>query len=303
MLRSCCSILLLFTITIQAQITGTVIDSATHEPIPYVNIWFEGEEIGATADENGRFELKDAIQSKSIVLSAVGYARRTIRIEDIHEEILLTPQAIVLDEVVIDKRKRTGRHKYVINSFKTIPQEQYTGLRDVGPFMLARLIPFKEEYKKSPYLSTVKFKVRKHRKELTFNLRLCHVNEDGSPGEPMHDKNIIVKQHLKKEYIIVDFSQLNITIPEDGFFVVAEFLIIQQNIVSSVYDNVSDKEGKTNPQSEWKFLYGLYGPEFVHEPSTSPDEGWLYKNGKWGKAEQKFKGKYGLLAAEVTLTD
>ncbi len=43
-----CTILAL---QIQAQLKGTVVNAVDKKPIPYVNIWFENENIGVTADE------------------------------------------------------------------------------------------------------------------------------------------------------------------------------------------------------------------------------------------------------------
>jgi hypothetical protein len=303
MIRLIFGLLLLVSVTSIAQVKSTILDNVTKEPIPYVNIWVEGEDVGTTADENGNFELNDTKQGTNLVFSAVGYGTISIELTEINETILLKPQTIQLEEVVINSKKRTGKNKRIVNGFKKVDQEQFVGIPDIGPFMLGRYVPYKPEYAHTPYLSTIKFKGRKHKKEFTFNLRLYTVNEDGSPGDMLHDKNIIIKQAPKKQDIIADLSMLNITIPPEGIFIVAEFLIKPENICSSVYDNVTDAEGNMRPEKEWKFLNYHYGPEFIHEQMESPDEGWLYKNGKWKKVEWKFKNKYGVLAAEVTLTD
>jgi hypothetical protein len=288
----------------KAQIKSTILDSTTKEPIPYVNIWVEGEDIGATADENGSFELNDTKQGTNLIFSAVGYGEITIAIADIKDKILLAPQSIQLDELVIDHRKKTGKHDIIINSLKNENLIEYNGLPDIGPFMLARYIPYRAEYSMTPFVDKIRFKTRKAHTEMTFNLRLYSVNpEDGSPGDVIYNENILMTLKAKKEYHIADLSHLNITIPPEGLFVVAEFFIIEKNICSSVYNRVTDEQGKILPEKEREFLYNLYGPEFVHERKDTPDEGWMYKNGKWQKNTNTFKGKYGVLAAEVTLTD
>jgi hypothetical protein len=48
-------LLFLFSISLSAQIKGVVKDSLTGNPIPYVNIWIENENIGTTSEEDGSF--------------------------------------------------------------------------------------------------------------------------------------------------------------------------------------------------------------------------------------------------------
>ena len=44
------------TLSVSAQIKGIVVDE-NKLPIPYVNIWVEGENIGTTSQEDGTFIL------------------------------------------------------------------------------------------------------------------------------------------------------------------------------------------------------------------------------------------------------
>ena len=102
-----------------AQIKATIIDSKTKEPVPYVNIAVEGKNINFNADEGGSFtlpETKDFKESKTIHLSAVGYADTAIDIASINNTIMLSPAVIVLDEVVIEGVK--SEKSIVVNPIK-----------------------------------------------------------------------------------------------------------------------------------------------------------------------------------------
>lgn len=58
----------------QNSITGVVIDSATREPIPSVNVFIANSMIGAATNLEGAFEIRDIPNGKyDIVVSMVGY--------------------------------------------------------------------------------------------------------------------------------------------------------------------------------------------------------------------------------------
>lgn len=55
-----------------SQIKGIVKDLISGEPIPYVNIWVENENIGTTSEENGQFQLNYNNYSKRIIFFFIG---------------------------------------------------------------------------------------------------------------------------------------------------------------------------------------------------------------------------------------
>ena len=61
-----------------SQIRGVVKDSISGEPIPFVNIWVENETIGTTSEADGTFFL-EASKQKNIVISVLGYERKTLK--------------------------------------------------------------------------------------------------------------------------------------------------------------------------------------------------------------------------------
>ena len=73
---------LFFTFSLNAQIRGVVKDSISGEPIPFVNIWVENETIGTTSEIDGSFFL-EASKEKNIVISVLGYERKTLKGKEI----------------------------------------------------------------------------------------------------------------------------------------------------------------------------------------------------------------------------
>lgn len=280
--------LIAFSVNGFAQTNGRIKDSATKEPIPYVNISVQGDKnIALSADENGSFTLPEVNASAKIVLSAVGYADATLTVSEVNDNILLTLKPIELNEVVIGNKKH--EHSFVVNPVKKA-KNTWIGHSggSSGILMVASYMPYKPEYEATPFLDKIHLKVQADRKN-TFNVRLYTVNPDGSPGEYLYGENILVTVTPKQKSAIVDFSKNAIRIPDEGFFVVMETITIKENRLGNSDDN--------------KFPAHMYayGPGFLCEMSNEL-QGWSYKEGQWQKNTKTEKG-YGKIVVEVTLTD
>jgi len=92
---------------LQAQTTrviGKVIDAATGEPLPFVNIAFTDSKIGTTSDMDGNYVLETFYATDSIRASSVGYSPRSFPIrKDVEQtiKIALEPSSQQLAEVVV----------------------------------------------------------------------------------------------------------------------------------------------------------------------------------------------------------
>jgi hypothetical protein len=285
----CLLVTALITFSTFAQIKSTIIDSTTKEPIPYVNISVQGEKnIEFSADENGSFTLPEVNASAEIVLSAVGYANTTLGISEIRQNILLTPKPIELAEVVIGNKK--GVHSFVVNPVKKAKHTfMGAGGGTNGSLLHATYIPYKVAYAATPYIDKIRLKTGGDF-SYTFNVRLQAVNEDGSPGDYLHNENILVKVKKGQKYADIDFSKTHLTIPEEGIFIAIEHIAIKENRLSH-YD-----DGSNFPAH----LYA-YGPTFLCEIGED-QMGWSYNEGKWKRYPKTEKGYSGFVI-EMTLTD
>ncbi|GAB2953222.1 DUF5686 and carboxypeptidase-like regulatory domain-containing protein [Hymenobacter coalescens] len=85
--------------------TGRITEVATGQPVPFASVYVKGTSFGATADEEGRYELKLNQPVDSLTASAVGYrpkSRRVSRTEPLQTVNFLLPSAAQqLGEVVI----------------------------------------------------------------------------------------------------------------------------------------------------------------------------------------------------------
>ena len=90
-----------------SQVTGVVVDSRTHEPLDYVNVYYEGRNIGTMTDEKGHFMLVEDSLSKELTVSTMGYETQIIRLPQSKKSLLikLRPEPKKIDDVTITAKK------------------------------------------------------------------------------------------------------------------------------------------------------------------------------------------------------
>ncbi len=89
-------------------LAGTVTDSITHEPIPYVALFLTGTNSGGLTDDNGRFQLRSSSRADSLKLSVMGYRTKSIPLKTTvnrRMNVQLAPVGVALSEVVVKPKK------------------------------------------------------------------------------------------------------------------------------------------------------------------------------------------------------
>lgn len=274
------------------QISAIVLDNDTKEAVPYVNIWVENENTGTTTDENGKFTI-DNSKGKTLILSSLGYETKNIGLSNIPKKIFLIPKAFELDEIIISSKK--AKTQKIIGEYNDDDIGFYYASNN-KPEIKARLFPYQPSYSETPFLSKIKFNIFSDVKNAKFNIRFYSVDERGEPGNPIYENNIIGTAKKGVHNITLDLSNVNITFPENGFFISYEWLIIDDN-----------KLKYSLPNDETGFLYE---PKIGLLPVTDNQSSWTFRNGNWKKVEKfsgntpkPYFGNYGTLAIELTLTD
>ncbi|MDQ3534645.1 MAG: carboxypeptidase-like regulatory domain-containing protein [Bacteroidota bacterium] len=67
-------------INVKAQetiVTGKILDANSGDSIPFANVFFLGTQTGATSDFDGFYKLKINVPVDSIVVSYIGYNRKS----------------------------------------------------------------------------------------------------------------------------------------------------------------------------------------------------------------------------------
>ncbi|MBQ8889354.1 MAG: carboxypeptidase-like regulatory domain-containing protein, partial [Bacteroidaceae bacterium] len=95
-----------------AQIKGVVTDAETGEPIPYLNVFYEGKGVGTITDMDGRFEVQKMVAWKELTFSSVGYETKIVPITYNTNTLEVKMKLLdhTLDEVVVKpKREKYSR--------------------------------------------------------------------------------------------------------------------------------------------------------------------------------------------------
>lgn len=70
----------MWTVSLCAQIHGTVTDSETGDPIPYLNIYYDGKGVGTITDMDGNYTIDYRPGWNQLTFSMVGYSTRVIEV-------------------------------------------------------------------------------------------------------------------------------------------------------------------------------------------------------------------------------
>ncbi|MFT5754722.1 MAG: hypothetical protein ACI924_001961 [Flavobacterium sp.] len=296
-------LLLLTTLSLSAQVKGVVLDSISGKPIAYVNIWVENENIGTTSEENGIF-LLEIKEEKNIVFSALGYETKILKSSEI-EKVNLYPKVYEMPEVVLEIPKN--------NEEIEVGNYESSGFRWHLNYNFSAIY-FKptEETEKHPYLKEIKFHTISKIKSSKIRIRIVECNSDLSIGKDIIDEEILVDIKKGNKKNIKDVSSLNIKIPEKGFYIVLEKLLIEENKYSFKV-NYKNQSGQNN-----NYRTFTYQPNFAYLPSE--DNNILYANNtlNWTKHDKvkiknpksyenllmrKYHDKYLVPSLEITLTN
>lgn len=262
-------LLLLFSVTISAQIKGVVKDSLTGKPISYVNVSVENENIRTTSEENGQFTINTTEKSQNLIFSALGFEKKTVKISN-SKEVFLKEITYDLDEVIISRRKESKQ----IEIGKIKKGEIYQAFEN-GPTIDIKFFEYNLKYLKTPYIKKVTFFADSRKENSTIKIHFYKVDSNGFPGEEMLKKDLIIP--LKKGVVknIFNVSDYNLRIPKNGIFVGFEKLLIENNTVEKTLNNAVTNTSKVYKTYLPYALYGRAEKEFI----------FTYNIGKWTKKE------------------
>ncbi len=83
------------------QITGTVIDASTGEPIAFASVQLKGTMTGTTTNESGKYTI-NAPGNGTLIFSFIGYTTVEIAINNQNVvNVSLSPEAVNLEDIVV----------------------------------------------------------------------------------------------------------------------------------------------------------------------------------------------------------
>jgi hypothetical protein len=268
-------LLLFLTITtsISAQIKGVVKDSVSNQPIPFVNIGVQNENIGVSSEENGEFLIPIRDKNKKLIFTAIGYEKKIVS-SNFVQTVVLKPKEYELKEVVIVAKFGTKRIE--IGETESPIRQAFEN----GPKIDTKFFPYNISYKKTKFIQKVVLLTDSKIDNASIKIHFYKVDNQGFPAEEMMQKDFIVsiKQGVNKHFF--DISDYNLTIPKTGIFIGFEKLIIAKNKVEKTILDQNTNETKTIITYAPLILYNVveressfsyYGGKW-HKESANPNE-------------------------------
>lgn len=247
---------LFFAVNAIAQTKGVVKDSVTGNPISYVSIWVENENIGTTSEENGEFNIATTDKKKNLIFSALGYQKKICKVSEA-QLVSLTPAAYELDEIVINNRKE--KKHLEIGKTKNAVAEAF----DNGPRMDAKYFPYSPDYKKTRWIKKAIILTDSRVEDATIKFHLYGVDEKGFPGEELLSKDYIVTIKKGVTRCEVDLTDFNLEMPKTGVFVVFEKLLIKKNKVEKTITDFNTNITKIQTTYSPLILYNAVERDFL----------------------------------------
>ena len=105
---------MLTAIVVRAQVTGTVIDARTRQPLDFVNVYYDGKNVGDQTDEKGQFILKEDSTWTELTVATMGYVTQKVKLvpgKNKGLRIRLQPEPRQLMEVAVTAKKQKYSRK------------------------------------------------------------------------------------------------------------------------------------------------------------------------------------------------
>lgn len=127
-------LLLPFTVLAQSTLSGTVVDKATGQPIPGVNVNVQGAPNGASTGFDGNYQLSNVKNGSKIVISFIGYKTQTIDFTGQKTlNVSLEEDTNQLQEVVVQVGYGTVKKKDATGSVSQISAKEFNKGINVTP--------------------------------------------------------------------------------------------------------------------------------------------------------------------------
>jgi hypothetical protein len=271
---------------------GQLLDATTKDPVVFANLSFLDTEKGISSNEDGTFRmyLNEKYMTGKIHISCLNYKDTIVQANTLQNSVLyLQPKNEILNEIILTRKLE---QKVVLDPVKKgIISMHSRGLR-----MVAKYFPNTKKNKCCSYLTkiTIEFPRRKNQNS-KFRFRVFSADKaTGKPAEDLLLENIPVTISEDDTQVVLDVTDHNIKMPDNGFFVAFEKLFIPYN-----------KYGKNekDPTEE-----GFYSPVIGVTKSKAfrkYSRNYIFTKGEWLELPYTKRGRLkGFVPAiSVTLTN
>lgn len=116
--------------TNQTQVSGTIRDAQSGSPLPFVDVFFVGTDIGSTSDIDGYFSIETTTPVDSLGFAYLGFERKHIRIlsqTSQQVDVVLSPSSLDLVTATITaKRGKAPKDTAALSLWRKVVRQKYT---------------------------------------------------------------------------------------------------------------------------------------------------------------------------------
>ncbi|MFY7909503.1 MAG: TonB-dependent receptor [Emticicia sp.] len=230
--------------TINATVSGKVIDAITNEPLIGASVSIKGTTNGSITDINGEFSLLTGQKLPfTIVVSSVGYLKKEIVINDNKIEIKLEQDVNKLADVVVSSRRRQEAVQDI-----PIPISVIRGAtaEDAGAFNVNRLkelVPTVQLYASNARNTTLNIRGLGS----TFGL----TNDGIDPGVGFYVDGVYYARPAATALDFVDIDRVEVLRGPQG-------TLFGKNTTAGAF-NITTREASFDPTASFELSYGNYG--------------------------------------------
>lgn len=213
-------------------LTGQVQAQPTGQPIPFASLGIKGKNVGAVADEQGRFTLRvpTAFTTDTLTFSAIGYRSQVVAVASFARlqpgTIALAPVATALQEVVVQapatKTRRIGTTTHNPLLWGNVQQKDSHDMVEFAAFIPLANTP-------SELVQAHIFLRRPTADTVTFRLNFYGAGPD-QPGERLVEQPILVRTAIANGWLTIDLTKYALTL-QRNFYLGFEFLPEKQAAV------------------------------------------------------------------------
>ena len=96
---------------LSAQIYGVVTDAETGEPLPYLNVYYDGKGVGTVTNFDGEYRISAREGWTKLHFSMVGYTTQIVNVSHRTRKLNVKMKPVMLTEVVVKNKKKKYSRK------------------------------------------------------------------------------------------------------------------------------------------------------------------------------------------------
>jgi hypothetical protein len=214
-----------------SQVKSILIDAQTEKPVPYASVYIKNTERGTSSNLDGSFTIEIG-KGDTIIISSIGYKNLELPLSEIDDTTFMENEIRQLNEVTIMAKRKSilFPERIVIGKVRSSFFANNYWLGGGGkPFKIAKYFNFKSVYKKTRFIESITLETLSEMKGAKFSINFYTQGKNGMPDQPILEKFIIVKTKKGRNKVKISLINNNIFFPEEGFFLVIQYLNIKEN--------------------------------------------------------------------------